>query len=77
MMKKLFPFLLCILYSSAATAADLTAQVYALAQRPVLQGSSWAAVAAYTQGDTLFSIQPDLRLAPASTLKLLTSAAAL
>ncbi len=65
------------IYSFAA-GEDLTARVYSLAQeRPVLQGTSWAAVAQYTDGDRLFSAQADLRLAPASTLKLLTSAAAL
>lgn len=45
--------------------------------RTVLQGSSWAAAAAYTDGTLLAGIEPDLRLAPASTLKLVTSAAAL
>ncbi len=56
---------------------DLTAQVQNLAQRPVLRGASWAAAARYVNGQSLFSLQSDLRLAPASTLKLLTSAAAL
>lgn len=70
-------FFLLFLLSSSLAAADLTDTVYSLAQRPVMQGTSWAAVAAYEQGETLFSIQPQLRLAPASTLKLITSAAAL
>ena len=75
-MRIFFTFLFsCLL--SFLNAADLTSQVYTLAKRPVLRGSSWAAVAAYVQGETLFAIQPHLRLAPASTLKLLTSAAAL
>ncbi len=75
-MRTFFTFLFCFFFTSLS-ATDLTSQVYALAQRPVLKGSSWAAVAAHTQGEMLFSVQPDLRLAPASTLKLLTSAAAL
>ncbi len=69
--------LLLCLAAMPLTAADLTPQVLALANKPVLSGASWSAVADYTQGKHLFSIQPDLRLAPASTLKLLTSAAAL
>ncbi len=48
------------------------------ARYSALQGTSWAAAAGYVQNKApLFSVRPDLRLAPASTLKLLTSAAAL
>ena len=69
--------LLCCFFSSFIAAQDLTSQVYALAERPVLRGSSWAAMAGHIDQAPLFSVQPALRLAPASTLKLLTSAAAL
>lgn len=48
------------------------------ARYSALQGTSWAAAAGYVQNKApLFSVRPDLRLAPASTLKLLTSAAVL
>lgn len=46
---------------------------------PALQGAWWGGVAAYADGDTeeLFALRADTRLTPASTLKLLTTAAAL
>lgn len=75
-MKAVFTCLFCLLLCPLA-AHDLTPAVNDLACRPVLRGASWAAAAAYTDGKSLFSVRPDLRLAPASTLKLLTSAAAL
>ena len=75
-MRLLAGFLL-IFAAGPLAAADLTPSVLALADRPVLRGTSWAAAAAYTDGEEIFSLQPDLRLAPASALKLLTSAAAL
>lgn len=75
-MKTFFPFLL-FLAAPWACALDLTPSVNALADRPVLQGASWAGAAAYAGGEPVFSVRPGLRLAPASTLKLLTSAAAL
>lgn len=74
---KLFLSIFFFLTAAGARAADLTPQVRALADRTVLKGTSWAAVAVYTDGEPLFSKEPDLRLAPASTLKLLTSAAVL
>ncbi len=76
-MKVLRYLFLFFSFSLPAGAADLTSAVYALADRPVLQGTSWAAAAAYTDGTPLFAVHSSLRLAPASTLKLLTSAAAL
>lgn len=73
-----FLFLCCLTFLlPPAPAADLTPAVLKLANRPSLQGTSWAAAAVYTDGKHIFSVQPDLRLAPASALKLLTSAAAL
>lgn len=74
---RVFSLVFFLLLHAAAGAVDLTSAVLALAQRPVLSGASWSAAAAYASGETLFSVRPDLRLAPASTLKLLTSAAAL
>ena len=74
---RFLPLTLSLLLYTLPLAAELSDQVQALADRPVLQGASWAAVAQYAEGESIFSIQPQLRLAPASTLKLLTSAAAL
>lgn len=74
---KLFLSVLLFLTAAGAWGADLTPKVQALADRSVLKGTSWAAMAVYTDGEPLFDIKPDLRLAPASTLKLLTSAAVL
>lgn len=69
---------LSLFFYSFAAGTELTDRVLTLAQqRQVLNGASWAAVAQYTDGEPLFAIEPHLRLAPASTLKLLTSAAAL
>lgn len=66
------------LLAPAVCEADLTSAVQTWANgQAVLQGTSWAAMAAETDGETVFSVQPDLRLAPASTLKLVTSAAVL
>ena len=76
-MKSTFLLALLLLSSAFVQAQDLTASVLALAERPVLRGTSWAAVAAYPKGKEIFSANAQLRLAPASTLKLLTSAAAL
>lgn len=72
-------FLLALLFCAAGLhAKDLTPKVQALADtRAVLHGTSWAAAAADINGEPVFSLQADLRLAPASTLKLITSAAAL
>ena len=43
-----------------------------------LNDASWAAlIVSLDSGDTLFSVEPDVALAPASNLKLLTTAAAL
>ena len=75
-MKLFFSFLFfCI--SCSAFAAEMLPSVLTLAQRSVLQGASWAAAASYADGEEIFSVRPDLRLAPASSLKLLTSAAVL
>ena len=70
---RLLACFLLIFAAGPLAAADLTPSVLVLADRPVLRGTSWAAAAAYTDGEEIFSLQPDLRLAPASALKLLTS----
>ena len=47
-------------------------------QHPVLQGAMWGGIASDTRASSpLFAVQADTRLTPASTLKLLTTAAAL
>lgn len=74
---KLFLSIFFFLTAAGAWGADLTPQVRALADRAVLRGTSWAAVAVYTDGELVFCAEPDLRLSPASALKLLTSAAVL
>ncbi len=59
-------------------AQDLQTRVENITQpAPVLQGAWWAGQAGYPNGKTLFSINARQRMAPASTLKLITSAAAL
>lgn len=76
-MKRCFFFSL-LFCTAGLCAKDLTPDVQALAEKyAVLQGTSWAAAAADTNRKPVFSLQADLRLAPASTLKLITSAAAL
>lgn len=46
-------------------------------QAPVLKGAWWAGVAQYPGEEVLFSVNDAQRMAPASTLKLITSAAVL
>ena len=69
-----------ILVSSlCAHAQSLQPWVEQKLQHPVLRGAVWGGIATYTQGgeSPLFAVQDTTRLAPASTLKLLTTAAAL
>ena len=74
-------FLLFIYFCFALSASAQTVQDYVSArlQHPVLKGAWWGGAAAYvnTPEDELFSVNADKRLTPASTLKLLTTAAAL
>lgn len=73
-------FALAALCCLAPTGAqELQPYVEAQLQHPVLNGALWGGLAAYTDGtqQEIFSIQADTRLTPASTLKLLTTAAAL
>lgn len=71
-----FVLLLC---SLCATAQPLQNWVEQQLNQPVLQGAWWGGFAEYSDGKTseLFAVQADTRFAPASTLKLLTTAAAL
>ena len=68
----LFPALCC-------AAQPLQMWVENKLTHPVLQGSLWGGMAVYATGEQtpLFAISETTRLAPASTLKLLTTAAAL
>lgn len=77
-MKRIFP-LLFLPIISPLTAQPLQDFVQNKLQHPVLKGAQWGGIASRTNGEqpVLFEIQPDTRLTPASTLKILTTAAAL
>lgn len=71
---------LCLLILPSVLAAQpLQNFVEEKLQHPVLQGGLWGGMAVYATGEQtpLFAISETTRLAPASTLKLLTTAAAL
>lgn len=72
-------FITYICFSLPATAQTVQDFVTQRLQHPVLKGAWWGGTAAYvsTPEQELFSVQADTRLTPASTLKLLTTAAAL
>lgn len=67
-------FLFSPLFSGAQ---DLQTDVQARLNTPALQGAWWAGEAGFAGEEPLFSIRAEQRMAPASTLKLITSAAAL
>lgn len=75
-MKKFFLFLL-LAAACPLTANDLNPQVQQLINNPVLQNAWWGGAARRANGETLFAVNAEKRMAPASTLKLLTTAAAL
>lgn len=77
-MKHFFP-LAFLLFPFCAHAASVQDYVQARLNNPALNGAWWGGLAAYADGSRqeIFAVSPDMRLAPASTLKLLTSAAAL
>ncbi len=77
-MKQLFA-LAALCFCSAAYAQNLQPYVEEQLQNPVLNGALWGGLAAYTDGtrQEIFAVNADTRLTPASTLKLLTTAAAL
>lgn len=70
---------LLILCSSFLHAQNIQQYVDQRLENPVLDGAWWGGLAVYTDGNepAVFAVNPDLRLTPASTLKLLTTAAAL
>ncbi len=73
----LFLSLLCLpAFSSAQVLQSFVEEQQSL---PVLQGAIWGGVAAYADAPTtpIFALHENTRLTPASTLKLLTTAAAL
>lgn len=76
-MKKFFPFL--FLLPLAVSAQPLQEQVEMRLHIPALKGAIWGGIATYAEDPQLeiFNLQADTRLTPASTLKLLTTAAAL
>lgn len=77
-MRTILLFLIC-LFPLSLTAQPLQKWVQERINLPVLQGAWWGGLAAYTDRpqEELFAVQADTRFAPASTLKLLTTAAAL
>ncbi len=77
-MRKLLAFLV-ILSPLSLTAQPLQEFVQTQQAHPALQGAWWGGLAVYVDKDKeeLFDVQADRRFAPASTLKLLTTAAAL
>ena len=77
-MRFIFSFLF-LLSALSVHAQSLQTMVEQKLQHPVLRGAVWGGIATYTQGgeSPLFAVQDSTRLAPASTLKLLTTAAAL
>lgn len=77
-MKRLF-VLAALCVCGAAYAQDLQSYVQEQLRHPVLNGALWGGLAAYTDGtkQEIFAVNADTRLTPASTLKLLTTAAAL
>ena len=75
-MKKFF--IIPFLFSGLLQAQPLQQTVHDMtANAPVLQGAWWAGTAGYPGGEVLFSVNESQRMAPASTLKLITSAAVL
>ena len=74
-------FLLCIFCTFPGVLASQPLQTWTQEQLaiPALRGALWGGIAAYADApqEPLFALDADTRLTPASTLKLLTTAAAL
>ncbi len=77
-MRKILLFL-SVLFPLSLAAQPLQEYVQAQMDLPILQGSWWGGLATYADQphDELFALRADTRFTPASTLKLLTTAAAL
>lgn len=73
---KYFYLLIFLFFPLFSGAQNLQTYVQARLQHPVLNGAWWGGYAAYDNAE-IFSVQADARFTPASTLKLLTTAAAL
>ncbi|MCL2888696.1 MAG: D-alanyl-D-alanine carboxypeptidase/D-alanyl-D-alanine-endopeptidase [Elusimicrobia bacterium] len=71
-MKKYFCTFIILTFSLSVCAA-----VTPPLENSALQNSSYSFYAKYVDGDNIISVNPDLRLTPASTVKLFTTAAAL
>jgi len=78
-MKRLFLFLFLCAAHTLCAAQPLQDFVQTRLRHPVLNGALWGGMAAYADAPEteLFAVRADTRLTPASTLKLLTTAAAL
>lgn len=77
---KYFYLLTFLVFPLFSFAQNLQGFVETRLQHPVLSGALWGGVAAYAEDGEqpeIFSVRADTRLTPASTLKLLTTAAAL
>lgn len=76
---KYFCLLVFLFFPFLSGAQDLQNFVETRLQHPVLNGAWWGGIAAYADDEPteIFSVRADSRLTPASTLKLLTTAAAL
>ena len=77
-MRRFFVFML-LCCPALLAAQPLQEWVEVATDIPALQGAWWGGMASYTDrpDEELFAIHADTRFAPASTLKLLTTAAAL
>ena len=77
-MRKYVVFILMLLYASGVTAQPLQSFAQKRIKTSALLGAWWGGLAQYQQnGQTIFAVNEDQRMAPASTLKILTTAAAL
>ena len=66
-------------WSATAAIPKTSAQkaIEAMGSNPVLRGSVWGVLAVTASGDTLVNVNGDMRMVPASNMKLITTGAAL
>ena len=76
-MRKFYIFILLLGCTLRASAQPLQEAVLEKIKNPALIGAWWGGFAQYPDGQTLFAINEDRRMTPASALKVLTTAAAL